>query len=351
MKRLALVSVLAAASPALADGPAPSNGWNWMAQGVTSTPVCLGGGVFRGGPEGASADQLVYLRKMRCLWRGADNALWTAPYENGAFPAPTNWEGQLTSAPGAGSSVYDAGRSAAEWKFMVGVRGTDNGIWTREVIGDQPGAWTPLTGTAKSRPICAVAKTGRALCAVQGSDDGFWINPRDAAGKWGGWNRVDDFGPTPRLDVKSGVQIFAESYVGDRWTFAYLGKVTSEGKRELVVGSQWSAASTKGLRWKSQGDVRAAPDTDLNCQVDQVRPWASAPVLCTAVTLEGDVNVISVDLTGTAKPFEKILPKPTNYKIYGATIAQFTTSQANRAGLFAVGIRTHHNHFWLQALK
>lgn len=61
------------------------------------------------------------------------------------------------------------------------------------------------------------------------------------------------------------------------------------------------------------------------------------------------MNLVSFNSQGKDL-VEKILPKPALYPVYAATYVIFTSARTNTA-VFAVGIRTRHNHFWLQQLQ
>lgn len=315
---------------ARADGPAASNGWNWMASFAKDSPACAG-----------------YGSRLYCYWRALNDTLIRSVYSNGSFPAPTSLDGVLTS----GASVGGAHNSTADgtpFHQTVAVRGTDHAVWLREMNSGVPTHWYSLGGIIHGRPSCSSVSLSSLICAVRGMDDGLWVNGRGTDQKFFGWGRVDNKDGTPRLNVRSSPQVISRAGAGMLWAIVYLGDVAGTGKRDLWVSMDYSLGATR-TTWTKLGVVHAAHDSDINCPSDGYSGvWG-----CAVRTLDNDVNHISIawgNITDVGPQdrviSQRIIPKPNNFPVVGTpTIAYFRTTR----NYTAIGIQTVQNHFWLRA--
>lgn len=312
------------AEPARADGPAASNGWNWMASFSNDSPACHGDGY-----------------RLHCFWRRLySNALTNSLYTSGgAFPAPTSLDGVLTSAPHVGGiSVHSTG--GTPHTQTVSVRGTDNAVWLREYTGGVFGPWYSLGGVIMGRPACSAVGSDSLICAVRGTDSGIWVNGRGADGKFFGWGRVDNLDGSPRLNVRSSPAVISMLGGGMTWMILFLGDEVGTGKRELWAVRDYGLGS-KRAGWLKLGVVDAAIDSDINCPADQLSGVKS----CVVRTVTNDANVIAFSSSSVEN--QRIVAKPEGFPIVGTPTLAFFRNATR--GLTAIGIQTVQNHFWLRS--
>jgi hypothetical protein len=311
------------AAPARADGPAASNGWNWMASFSNDSPACHGDGY-----------------RLHCFWRTINgNALTNSLYTSGgAFPAPTSLDGVLTSAPHVGG--ISAHSSNGPHTQTVSVRGTDNAVWLREYTNGAFSHWYSIGGVILGRPACSAVASDSLICAVRGTDSSIWVNGRGNDGKFFGWGRVDNLDGTQRSNVRSAPAVVSMLAAGMQWMVLYLGDEVSPGKRELWMSHDYGLGARR-TGWRKVGLVDAAVDSDINCPADQL----TGTKFCVVRTATNDANVISVGWSSIE--YQRIIPKPQGFPIVGTPTLAFFRNATRK--LVAVGIQTVQNHFWLRS--
>jgi sialidase-1 len=109
--------------------------------------------------------------------RGADLALWDRKVTN---TMGGNWNclgGQITSSP---SAIMEPG--FLNW-IAIGVRGTDNALWIRDLNANSmtDGGWSYMGGSIKDDPFLIASNDGSnyVYTLVRGADDALWINKAD----------------------------------------------------------------------------------------------------------------------------------------------------------------------------